>query len=172
MVPPKAYWLGTAPHRRKTLSRMLAYYTIGATVILMLSFAVLPEARFSLFTLLVAAGVALWWYRDSNSGNMGMYRNTVVLISPYQSYNICKSDQLTRWGPFIMAEDIVVFLGHPYLPNLRKAQFNAARRRALNAIPNTDLATVLVRLLWSLHPIGLALLLLPGALVLAPLLWM
>lgn len=171
MIPPKAYWLGAASYRQKVLTRMLILYCIGALATVALCVTLWPSARFAVFALLAAVGIALWWYRDSGSGNAGMYRNTVVLISPYQRYHICKTEQLLRWGPFIMAQDVVVFLGHPYLPNLRRDQFNATRRKALGRIPKTDLTTVILRLLWSLHPLGIALLLIAGATIIAPLLW-
>ena len=151
-------WIELAPDRITGLHRTAIAYAALACGVILGAIGMGASSLQLLAALLVLAGpaIGLLLLQRSDPGHIGIHGPELILADHNGLYHLGAGSRIHWCGPFLMIDDVTVFLGAPFLPAFDPTAVRERVRPATAGAVKVDRKIVRVKLLQSRHPLALA----------------
>ncbi|KAA1192461.1 hypothetical protein F0M18_07260 [Pseudohalioglobus sediminis] len=156
-------WLEMAPHRSRRLRQLTLAWSVPAlaALVMLIGLGVSLLQLLGAMTCLLGPALALQLLLRSPPEHAGIHDNQVLLVDYREMYHLAAGPRLQYRGPFVVVDDVIIFVGTRLLPGLDPQQVKTLLAPRVSAGIRVDRKTIAVKLLQSRHPLawgGLAIL--------------
>lgn len=150
-------WIDLAPERLNGLRRTGIAYTVLACGVIIGAIGMGASSLQLVAVLLVLAGpgIALLLLQRSDPGHIGVHGRELLLVDHNGLYHLGAESRIHWRGPFLMIDDVAVFVGGPFLPAFDPVAVKERVRPATAGAVRVDRKIARVKLLQARHPLAL-----------------
>jgi hypothetical protein len=150
-------WVGPAARAPRALRNWaLGYSGLAiATLMLLLGAEVSGITLTSGLLLVLGPGLLLLALYFSPSGHVGALQRQLVLVDSHNLYHLASGARIQYCDGFLMADDVLVFLGNQWLPVFDEQDIQQHIRPLASAGTRVDQKTLLVKLVRGRHPLAI-----------------
>jgi hypothetical protein len=159
------HWIDPAAGHQAAIKRLWLSYSVVAAAIIMVCIGLGVNLTQLAAALIALSGpaIALILFQRSEPAHVGTLEEQLILVDHRQMYHAASGHRIQHRGPFLLIDDVVVFVGSNALPALSMEQFAATVAPVVNKGTRVDRKTVLVKLLDSGHPLARGVTIIGGA---------